>query len=266
MPTLTNTEFGYFKRFIYDAAGISLSDTKKALVTGRLAKRLAACSVTSYGEYFRLLTSGESPSELQMAVDLLTTNETYFFREPKHFNFLREKVSAAREARGVFRVWSAAASSGEEPYSIAMVLEDLIPGRWEVLGTDISAGVLEKARGAHYPLDRVSHFPRGYLQRFCLKGVGSEAGTLLVERRLRDKVNFRQVNLNAPLPQMGTFDIVFLRNVMIYFDTATKQRVVERVLTALKPGGFLLVGHSETLTGVSAVVEPIAPAIYRKVS
>jgi chemotaxis protein methyltransferase CheR len=266
MPTLTNTEFGYFKRFIYDAAGISLSESKKALVTGRLAKRLAVCHVATYGDYFRLLTSGESPSELQMAVDLLTTNETYFFREPKHFNFLRAQVTAAREKPGVFRVWSAAASSGEEPYSIAMVLEDLIPGRWEVVGSDISARVLEKARRAHYPMDRVAHFPRGYLQRFCLKGVGTEADTLLVERGLRQKVSFRQVNLNVPLPHMGMFDIAFLRNVMIYFDGATKRSVVERVLTAVKPGGFLLVGHSETLTGVSDAVEPVAPAIYGKVS
>ncbi len=266
MPTLTNTEFGYFKRFIYDAAGISLSDSKKALVTGRLSKRLVACRVESYGEYFRLLKSGESPSELQTAVDLLTTNETYFFREPKHFHFLSEQVTAAREVPGIFRVWSAAASSGEEPYSIAMVLEDRVPGRWEVVGSDISARVLEKARRAHYSMDRITHFPRGYLQRFCLKGVGSEAGSLLVDRQLRQRVIFRQVNLNVSLPQMGMFDIIFLRNVMIYFDGATKRSVVERVLSALRPGGYLLVGHSETLTGVSAAVELVAPAIYRKIS
>jgi chemotaxis protein methyltransferase CheR len=261
---LSNSEFGQFQRFIFDAAGISLSPSKKALVSGRLAKRLTACRVGSYGDYFRLLRSGKSPSELQMAVDLLTTNETYFFREPKHFEFLKQQVVAASKDSGSFRVWSAAASSGEEPYSIAMVLEDLRPGRWEVVGSDISARMLERARGGHYSLDRIANLPPGYMRRFCLKGVGAEEGTLLIERGLREKVRFQQINLNAALPRMGMFDIVFLRNVMIYFNNETKRQVVERVTAALRPGGFLLVGHSESLSDISPVVESVSPAIYRK--
>ena len=265
MIRISDTEFGQFQRFIFETAGITLTDAKKPLVSGRLAKRLHACSVKNYGEYFRLLMSGESPLELQTAIDLLTTNETYFFREPKHFQFLRRHITADTGRRGALRVWSAAGSTGEEAYSIAMLLEDCLPGQpWEVVASDISARVLERARAGHYSMERIDHFPRGYLQRFCLKGRDEQEGTLLVERRLRNKVRFLQVNLNAPLPHLGTFDVIFLRNVLIYFNTETKRKVVARVLSTLKPGGYLLIGHSESLIEVTEAVELIAPAIYRK--
>jgi chemotaxis protein methyltransferase CheR len=264
MPEITDNEFAQFQRFIYGAAGISLPNTKKALVSGRLAKRLAACKVSSYGDYFRLLSTGRQPMEMQTAVDLLTTNETYFFREPKHFAFLRRQVTAARKPGTSFRVWSAAGSTGEEAYSIAMMLEDCIPGQWDVMASDISTRVLERARVGHYSMERISHFPAGYLQRFCLKGRGSQEGTLLIEKHLREKVSFQQINLNGPLPKVGLFDVVFLRNVLIYFNTETKRAVVARILNTLRPGGFLLIGHSESLAEVSTAVEVIAPAIYRK--
>ncbi|MDB6087950.1 MAG: SAM-dependent methyltransferase [Gammaproteobacteria bacterium] len=266
MIRISDTEFGHFQRFIFEAAGITLSDAKKALVSGRLAKRLQACRVANYGDYFRLLMSGESPLELQTAVDLLTTNETYFFREPKHFEFLRRQLKSAPPAAPL-RVWSAATSSGEEAYSIAMLLEDCLPGQtWEVVASDISSRVLERARAGHYSMERIANFPRGYLQRFCLKGRDAQEGTLLIDRRLRNRVRFLQVNLNASLPHLGTFDIIFLRNVLIYFSVETKRKVVARLLGALKPGGYLLIGHSESLIEVSEAVELIAPAIYRKVA
>jgi chemotaxis protein methyltransferase CheR len=267
MNKISDIEFGHFQRFIFEAAGITLSNAKKSLVSGRLAKRLHACRLTSYGDYFRLLMSGESPAELQTAVDLLTTNETYFFREPKHFQFLRSVIASAAPRAEPFRVWSAAGSSGEEAYSIAMVLEDCLPGPgWEVISSDISARVLERARTGHYPMERLTNFPTGYLQRFCLKGQDTQEGTLLIDRKLRSKVRFLQVNLNAALPPLGAFDVIFLRNVLIYFSLETKRKVVARVLTALKPGGWLLIGHSESLNEVSEAVELAAPAIYRKVS
>lgn len=265
MLTLSNAEFAQFQRFIYDSAGITLSDAKRALVCGRLAKRLHACQVKSYGEYLDLLKSGQSPVELQMAVDLLTTNETYFFREPKHFQFLKEILRNRRPPGTAFRVWSAAGSTGEEAYSIAMMLDDCLGGGpWDVLASDISARVLARARTGHYSLDRLSNFPRGYLQRYCLKGTGAQEGTLLVDRKLRSRVRFLQVNLNAPLPRLGTFDVVFLRNVLIYFNLETKRGVVARVLETLKPGGWLFIGHSESLIDVNDRVEMLAPAIYRK--
>lgn len=262
---ITDQEFAQFQRFIYEAAGISLSPVKKALVSGRLSKRLQQCGARSYTEYFRLLASGQSPEEVQIAVDLLTTNETYFFREQKHFELLAELARDAAGQAAPFRVWSAACSTGEEVYSIAMVLADCLPRTpWEVLGSDISMRVLQRARTGHYPTDRTSHIPRDYLHRFCLKGTGAREGTLLVERSLRERVQFTQVNLNAPLPQLGGFDVIFLRNVMIYFDNDTKRRVVARVLSQLKPGGYFLIGHSESLNGFAEGVSMEGPSIYRK--
>lgn len=266
MFTISDSEFARFQRFIYESAGITLGATKRALVCGRLAKRLQACQVGNYGEYLELLMSGESPAELQTAVDLLTTNETYFFREPKHFQFLREQLRGRRPNGSNYRVWSAAGSTGEEAYSIAMVLEDCLAGApWEVVGTDISTRVLARAQTGHYPLKRLTNFPPGYLQRYCLKGTGAQDGTMLVERNLRSRVRFMQVNLNERLPRLGTFDIVFLRNVLIYFSLETKRGVVARILEALKPEGWLFIGHSESLIDVCDSVEMVAPAIYRKV-
>jgi chemotaxis receptor (MCP) glutamine deamidase CheD len=157
VATITDREFSQFQRFIYDAAGIFMANGKQALVSGRLAKRLAHYQLDSYGDYLRLLESRSQPAELQVAVDLLTTNETYFFREPKHFALLRDLALDARDKSKTLRVWSAASSSGEEPYSIAMVLADVLgDAAWEVLGTDISTRVLERARTGHYPMERAS--------------------------------------------------------------------------------------------------------------
>ena len=263
--TLTDHEFSQFQRFIFDAAGISMSEGKKALVSGRLAKRLAHWRVSSYSAYLQLLAGGGEPAEVQMAVDLLTTNETYFFRESKHFDLLRELALAARARNAPLRVWSAACSTGEEVYSMAMVLADVLEDRpWEVLGTDISARVLARAQRGHYPMERASQMPAHYLKRFCLKGQGSEAGTLLIERSLRARVQFAHANLNTALPQLGAFDVIFLRNVMIYFNGDTKRQVVARVLAQLKPGGHFCIGHSETLNDISTAVRALAPSIYVK--
>ncbi|WP_374586403.1 protein-glutamate O-methyltransferase CheR [Pseudoduganella sp.] len=263
---LTDGEFVQFQRFIHEAAGIALSDAKKPLVSGRLAKRLHQLQFDSYGSYFQLIASGRAPEETQLAIDLLTTNETYFFREMRHFEHLRSLAQAQRPGSTQFRVWSAACATGEEPYSIAMVLADLLPAQsWEVLASDISARVLDSARSGHYPLARASHVPPDYLRRFCLKGIDAEDGTLLVSRALRECVEFAQINLNAArLPALGRFDVVFLRNVLIYFDAPTKRRVVQRVLDCLRSGGHLYIGHSESLHDMALPVRPVAPAIYRK--
>jgi chemotaxis protein methyltransferase CheR len=263
--TITDREFSQFQRFIYDAAGIFMANGKQALVSGRLAKRLAHYQLDSYGDYLRLLESRAQPAELQVAVDLLTTNETYFFREPKHFALLRDLATDARDKGRALRVWSAASSSGEEPYSIAMVLADVLgEAAWEVLGTDISTRVLERARTGHYPMERASQMPPAYLKKFCLKGQGSEAGTMLIERALRQRVQFQHLNLNAPLPKVGSFDVIFLRNVMIYFNLETKRQVVARLLAQLRPGGYFLIGHSETLNDINDTLVAVAPSIYRK--
>ena len=266
-PTaLSDKEFARFQRFIHDAAGITLSSSKKALVSGRLAKRLARHALPSFTDYLDLLGSGADAAEVQTAVDLLTTNETYFFREPKHFDLLRAQALAPTRRRSKpFRVWSAACSSGEEVYSMAMVLDEALgDSPWEVMGSDISTRVLQRAATGHYPLDRTRHVSPAQLKRHCLRGIDAEEGTLLVQRSLRERVRFQQVNLNTTLPSIGRFDAIFLRNVMIYFDATTKRQVVARVLEALEPGGLFCIGHSESLSEINDSVTMVAPAAYRK--
>jgi chemotaxis protein methyltransferase CheR len=146
-----------------------------------------------------------------------------------------------------------------------MVLADVLgEAAWEVLGTDISTRVLERARTGHYPMERASQMPPAYLKKFCLKGQGSEAGTMLIERSLRQRVQFQHLNLNQPLPKVGSFDVIFLRNVMIYFNLETKRQVVARLLAQLRPGGYFLIGHSETLNDINDTLVAVAPSIYRK--
>ncbi|MDH0748782.1 SAM-dependent methyltransferase [Pseudomonas sp. GD03842] len=263
--SLDDREFSQFQAWLHRAAGINLSPAKKALVAGRLFKRLKHYELKSYGDYFKLIMTDQRKDELQVALDLLTTNETYFFREPKHFEFLRLHVLPGAAPGKVFRIWSAASSSGEEPYSLAMTLaEALGTTPWEVIGSDISTQVLAKARTGHYRMERIGNLPQSLLTRYCLKGIGRQEGTFLIERSLRNRVNFIQVNLNEALPNLGEFDVIFLRNVMIYFDPHTKSQVVARLLPLLKAGGYLIISHSESLNGVNDTLKLVAPSIYRK--
>jgi len=263
--SLDDREFGQFQSWLYRAAGINLSQAKKALVAGRLFKRLKQYELESYGEYFKLIMTDQHKGELQVALDLLTTNETYFFREPKHFDFLRQQVLPKVAPGKLFRVWSAASSSGEEPYSLAMTLaESLGTTPWEVIGSDISTQVLARARTGHYPMERAGTLPMPLLTKYCLKGIGRQEGTFLVDKALRNRVNFVQVNLNESLPDLGEFEVIFLRNVMIYFDQKTKSQVDSRLLPRLKPGGFFIISHSESLHGVNDTLKLVAPSIYRK--
>lgn len=261
-PVLSDNEFRQFQALIYKIAGINLSDAKKSLVSGRLMKHVIHRELTSFGDYFEVLMHDKS--ELQIAVDSLTTNETFFFREPKHLDYLRDTILPNFASNRPFRIWSAASSSGEEAFSIAMVLADRLGDRsWEVVGSDISQRMLEKARLGHYSLERADGIPKAYLKHFCMKGIRAQEGTFLVCDSLRSRVSFRQVNLKEPLPQMGVFDVIFIRNVMIYFDLEIKKGVVQRILPLLRPGGYLFVSHSESLTGFNGRLQPIMPSVYR---
>jgi len=263
--SISDDDFADVQRWVHEAAGISLGPSKKALVCGRWAKRLAVRQCASIGEYLRLLRSGADRAEWQVALDLLTTNETYFFREPKHFDFLARTVLAGTRRGQSLRIWSAACSSGEEPYSLAMLLtHHLGEGPWEVVATDISTRVLARAQSAVYPLERTKDIPKDYLNRFCLKGTGPHVNEILVKKELRQRVRFLQANLNGSLPPLGEFDVVFLRNVMIYFDVPTKSALIKKIAATLKPGGYLIIGHSESLNGVSTVVNSVGPSIYQK--
>lgn len=265
--SISNREFALFQGLMRDLAGIHLPPSKKPLVCGRLLRRVRQLRMGSFGDYFRLIASGREPAELQRAVDLLTTHETYFFRESRHFDFLVQQVLPHSPPGAGFRAWSAASSSGEEAYSIAMVLmEQLGAARpWEVFGSDIGTEVLDRARSGIYGTERIQHLPAHYLRRYCQRGVGRKEGTLRIDPALRSRVRFAQVNLNSRLPDLGLFDVIFLRNVLIYFDQATKRLVVERLVQQLKPDGWLFIGHSESLNGISDRLRQAQPTIYRRI-
>jgi chemotaxis protein methyltransferase CheR len=259
-------DFQQFCKLIHKMAGIHLTPAKKTLVAGRLANRLQHHKLNSYGDYYRLVTRDGNEAELQTMVDLLTTNETYFFREPQHFDFLREVATRHRvSGGGVFRIWSAAASSGEEAYSMAMVLAHVLgDAPWEIVGTDISTRVLAQAERGLYRMDRISGIPLEWLRKYCLKGQGEYQGMLLIAPELRRRVRFVHGNLLEPRQELGAFDVIFLRNVMIYFDNDTKAKVVARLLPHLRTEGHFVVGHSETLNGISRDLTSVRPTIYRR--
>ena len=262
-PTISDAEFTQFQTLLRSITGIHLSEFKKTLLVARLSGRLRARKVRTFAEYYKLLRQPGESEELQFCINHLTTNETFFFREPEHFQILKQFIAGLRPLPSPFRVWSAASSSGEEAYSLAMVLADVLGGaRWEVLGTDISTRVLERARAGLYPLERNGGIPQDYLHRFCLKGVGEHEGNLLIGKQLRERVQFAQVNLNDPLPDVGWFDVIFLRNILIYFQNDQKRKVVESVVQRLRPHGLLVVGHSENLMGITDRVRQVRPTVY----
>jgi chemotaxis protein methyltransferase CheR len=264
---INDKEFALFQSMMRELAGVRLTPNKKAMVCGRLSKRLVARGASSFEEYFHLISEPGNGDELQRAVDLLTTHETYFFREPQHFELLGKELVAQARPGQPFRVWSAACSTGEEPYSIAMVLMDRLgpDAPWEVIGTDISAEAVATARRAVYATTRIDGLPPDALRRHCLRGVGNRQGTLLISRALREHVRFGQANLIDDLSSLGQFDVVFLRNVMIYFDQQTKCRVVHNVGECIADNGHLLIGHSESLNGIASPLKQVRPTVYRKV-
>lgn len=264
---LTAAEFQQFQELIYNWAGIHMSDAKVALVAGRLLKRLRFYNLDSYQEYINIITEPSNKNEKQVMINLLTTNETYFFREDQHLTYLKEKILPEHQSvpGQKFRVWSAAASSGQEAYSVAMILFDHFgPGGWEIFGTDINEEVLEKARTALYPIDAAQKIPQQYLKKYCLKGVRSNSGFFTLADEIKKPISFQKMNLNENFPEIGMFDIVFLRNVMIYFDIETKRKVVDRIYNVIKPEGCLILGHSENLNNISTKFKNIGPTIYKK--
>jgi len=262
-PVLGAREFRGLRDLLFEQAGIHLSDAKQTLVCGRLAKRLAARDIGDYADYLALVRT--DADERQTAVDLLTTNETYFFREAQHFEFLARTLAPAWRGRSGVRVWCGACSTGEEPYSIAMTLAHALGHtRFEVLASDISTRVLDAARQALYPLDDAHAIAAPLRTAYCLKGVGPRDGWFRIDKSIRDRVNVQQINLVKPLPDVGEFDVIFLRNVMIYFSMPTKQQVVARLLPALRAGGHFIISHSESLHGVTDALRLVRPSIYRK--
>ncbi len=262
MGSLSPQGFAAVTALFHRVSGIRLSDAKHALVVSRLQKLAQEAGEPDLDRYVCGLTQNGAPAdELTRLVDRLTTNETYFFRESQHFDHLSARAAAAGSDE--FRVWSAASSSGEEAYSIAMVLADKRGARpWAVVGTDLSTAVVAAAQRGLYGMERTHNIPDAYLRRYCLKGQGPYEGQLLIARELRARVRFETANLMQALPPLPMFDVIFLRNVLIYFDGAAKAQIVRRVITRLSPGGVLYTGHAESLTGLDLPLRSLAPATY----
>lgn len=259
---ISREEFQQISDLLLRRTGIRLTPGKEALVMGRLDKRLRQLGVASYREYLDLLNQPEEP-ELNQAIDLLTTNETFFFREPRHFDFLREVVLPAHPRNSPFRLWSAASSSGEEAYTAAMVLADTLPNTpWEVVGTDVSARVVASAQRGLYPITAAERIPLPLLRRHCRKGRDEYEGLMAIAPEIRARVTFVRANLMDNLQGLGRFDVIFLRNVMIYFGADTKIALVERLEEMLQPGGHLIVSLSETLKGITSRLTMVEPSVY----
>ncbi len=269
---LTGEQYEWVARLVYEHSRINLGSNKLDLLSSRLSKRIRVLGMQGFDDYIRLLKSTEGPEELANLVDVVSTNHTHFFREIQHFQFLENRAlpEISKHLNGEsFRIWSAASSSGEEPYSLGITLYDFFAAHpqmaWSITATDISTRILDKARKAIYSEERLGPVGRERTQRYFQKGTGDWNGYFRVKKFLREKVVFHHVNLLQPsYPFSHLFHIIFCRNVMIYFDRATQEDLVGRLYKRLHPGGYLMVGHSESLTGLKHSFRPVQPAVYRK--
>ena len=264
----SDKQFKRIGEIMYEAVGLSYNDSKKSLIQSRLGPRIQKLGLDGFDDYIALLEDEVETAEFQMAVDLLTTNETYFFREPKHYDLLEAELGA-RKTKSPLTIWSAASSFGDEAYSTAMLLNDMqtvgkIGPDWSILGTDISHRVLLSAKEGVYPQDRLRAVTPERLRRYCLKGEGDAEGQSMVIDKLRQRVQFGQLNLCKPFDGLGPFDVIFLRNVLIYFDIPTKIEVVDRVLQALKPGGLFFLGTAEGRVQCQTPLVTVQPGAFRK--
>jgi len=268
IPRLRPEEFEKISRLAYEHFGLDLGDNKQGLVAARLGKVLRELGHKSFQEYYDYVRADRTGEAMVSMVDHLTTNHTNFFREPRHFDFLRNTIFPSLRNRSQIHIWSAACSSGEEPYSIAMTL--LEAAREETLAkvkikaTDISTRVLEKAKRGVYPLDRTRDIPDVLLQRYLLKGQNRSAGSFRFKPDIRSMIEFQHLNLMEKLPEGYRCSVIFCRNIMIYFDKQTQQDLVHRLSRHLEDGGYLFIGHSESLNSISHCFDYVSPATYRK--
>lgn len=263
---MTENEFHRFQALFAQTLGLAFTPEKRDLLTLRLAPRLAALGLGDYTAYHARIAPPEAREERLRAFDLVTTHETWFFREIRHFDYLREQASEWPLDRPL-RVWDAACSSGEEAYSIAMTLAEVMGTRhkrWELLASDISHSCLQAARDGTYPLGRGKDIPQRHLERFCLKGVHSQEGRFCIRRELRDTVHFQLINLVDPLPSFPPSDMVFLRNTLIYMNPAVRTSVVTALTSRLDSGGILFISHTESLQGLGLKFRLLQPGIYRR--
>jgi chemotaxis protein methyltransferase CheR len=274
IPALTDRDFRRFQRLIHDASGIVLTDAKRALIPGRLSRRLRVLGLSNFTSYLEMVET--SDDERTRMLDSMCTNETRFFREPRQFDFLDQEIlprwktlaNNGSKPKSV-RAWSVACSTGEEPVSLAMLLRTHFSTSdgWHlgVLASDLSTRVLAAAREGVWPIDRAGDIPPHYLRAYMLRGVQSAAGTMRVHPGLQSMIEFRQINLiDSAYPVEASFDLILCRNVLIYFDRETRAAIIDRLTGHLATGGLLLLGHAETITSTPPGLQHTGPATYRR--
>ncbi|MDM8522774.1 protein-glutamate O-methyltransferase [Desulfococcaceae bacterium HSG8] len=264
---LTEKQFRTISRLVYKLCGINLKDGKQALVRARLMKRLRALKLPSFESYLEYIESDRGPHEMSFLIDVITTNKTSFFREPEHFSYLRDSVLPNLKGRRL-RFWTAACSSGEESFSLGILLRENLPDissmDVKILATDISLRMLKKARMSVYSAEELRDIPPLFLQKYFVRVRNRSDETYQVSDSVRAMVRVARLNLMDSWPMKGSFDVIFCRNVMIYFDKPTQQKLINRFWDFLEPGGHLFVGHSEGLSAISHKFRYVRPAVYRK--
>jgi chemotaxis protein methyltransferase CheR len=273
---MKDKEFKQFSAFIYERVGIQLPPTKKTMLEARLQKRLKTLAIDTFEEYSRFVFSPEGQQvELVHLIDVVTTNKTDFFREPGHFDYLTQKaIPSIMQYRGArpsepVRIWSAGCSSGEEPYTLAMVLADFAAAHhgfnFSILASDISTRILETAKIAIYPEERTDGIAMNIKNKYLLRSKDRSRALVRVCPQLRSRVAFRRINfMDSDLGIAEKMDIIFCRNVVIYFDKPTQQDLMRKFYQQLRPGGFLFLGHSETLNGIDVDFTTVGSTVYQK--
>ena len=266
---ISTDEFERFRRLIYNESGISLCKVKESLLVSRLSTRMRDLGLATFSDYYARVVEDRSGEELTMMLDLISTHKTDFFREPRHFEFLRDRIIPELACAKHIRIWSSACSTGEEPYTIAMTVFDTAqdPGQWDwkILATDLSTRVLATAASGIYDEERVRAVRPEVVRRHFLRGRGKSAGLFKVKPHLAEMITFRQLNLmDDHFPIKSSLDLIFCRNVMIYFDRQTQETLARKFHHYLRPGGYLFVGHSENFQGLDQPFTVVAPTIYQK--
>jgi len=261
--------FNKIREIVYEKSGISLGEQKQALVSARVSKRMRSLGISDSRDYLKYVMKDESGEELVSLLDVISTNVTNFYREADHFDFLTEVFSKwVDDGQKRFRFWSAASSTGEEPYTMAITLLEVLKDRsvdLKILGTDISTVVLEKSREAVYTEKRIEPVPRIIRTRYFHKIKNNGSVEYAVNDSLKKLIVFKRLNLSIPpFPMRGPMDAIFCRNVMIYFDNVVRKKLIDEMYRLLKPGGYLILGHSESLTAIPSDFEAVKPSVYIK--
>jgi chemotaxis protein methyltransferase CheR len=266
----SDAEFAFIRELVEQHAAIKLPDTKRQMVYGRLVRRLRELRIGSFAEYVALLRDDAGGPEFVNLINAVTTNLTSFFREKHHFDVLREKVIpefvTRNSAKRSLRIWSAGCSTGEEPYSIAMTVLDCLPAGWDlkILATDIDTKVLATASAGVYGEDRIRSLPDTLKRRGFLRGRGESSDKVRVRPEFQQPISFKQLNLMEAWPMRGQFDFIFCRNVVIYFDKPTQQRLFDRFADQLVDGGYVFLGHSETMHNLTTRFRLLGQTVYQK--